>query len=131
VKYIAENRYDHLVVSIDENNIGRIIHQIVGNSVKYTTQGIVRAHYEYIGGRLIIVIEDTGEGIPADKLPHIFERFNDTSNMESTGLGLPICKELATQLGGTIDVSSEQGKGTLVWISIPCEASLIEHKKEN
>ena len=131
VKYIAENQYDHLVVSIDETNIGRIIHQIVGNSVKYTTQGIVRAHYEYIGGRLIIVIEDTGEGIPADKLPHIFERFNDTSNMESTGLGLPICKELATQLGGTIDVSSEQGKGTLVWISIPCEASLIEHKKEN
>jgi PAS domain S-box-containing protein len=132
VKYIVENQYNHLVVNIDETNIGRIIHQIIENSVNYTTQGYVRAHYEYIGGRLIIVVEDTGKGIPADKLPHIFERFSDTSaNMQGTGLGLPICKELVTQLGGTIDVSSEVEKGTLVWVLIPCEASLIEHKKEN
>ena len=132
VKYVAENQYEHLVVCIDENNIGRVIYQIISNSVKYTTQGYVRAHYEYIGGRLIIFIEDSGEGIPAEKLPHIFDRFNESSpNMESTGLGLPICKELVTQLGGTIDVSSERGKGTIVWITIPCEARAIEHKTEN
>lgn len=132
VKYTAENQYEHLVVNIDENNIGRIIHQIIENSVKYTSEGHVHARYEYIGGRLIIVIEDTGEGIPPEKLPHIFDRFNDASeNKDGTGLGLPICKELVTQLGGSIDVSSERGKGTLVWITIPCEASLIEHKKEN
>lgn len=131
VKYIAENQYDKLVVNIDENNVGRIMTQIIENSVKYTMLGTVRARYEYIGGRLIIVVEDTGEGIPADKLPHIFERFNDTSSdMRGTGLGLPICYELATQLGGTIEVNSERGKGTMVWITIPCEASVVEHKKE-
>lgn len=131
VNYIAENQYEKLVVNIDENNVGRIMTQIIENSVKYTVLGTVRARYEYIGGRLIIVIEDTGEGIPADKLPHIFERFNDTSaDMRGTGLGLPICYELATQLGGTIEVNSERGNGTTVWIIIPCEASVIEHKKE-
>ena len=131
VNYIAENQYEKLVVNIDENNVGRIMTQIIENSVKYTVLGTVRARYEYIGGRLIIVVEDTGEGIPADKLPHIFERFNDTSaDMRGTGLGLPICYELAAQLGGTIEVNSERGKGTTVWIIIPCEASVVEHKKE-
>ena len=131
VKYIAENQYEKLVVNIDETNVGRIMQQIIENAVKYTKLGTVRARYEYIAGRLIIVVEDTGEGIPADKLPHIFERFNDAAdNMEGTGLGLPICKELATQLGGTIDVNSERGKGTTVWIIIPCEATVIEHKKD-
>ena len=50
--------------------------------------------------------------------------------MRGTGLGLPICYELAAQLGGTIEVNSERGKGTTVWIIIPCEASVVEHKKE-
>ena len=131
VKYVVENQYEKLVVKIDETNVGRIIQQVIENSVKYTKLGTVRARYEYIGGRLIIVIEDTGEGIAADKLPHIFERFNDSlDNMEGTGLGLPICKELVTQLGGTIDVNSERGKGTSVWVTIPCEAIAIEHKKD-
>lgn len=131
VKYIAENQYERLVVNIDETNVGRIMQQVIENAVKYTVQGTVRARYEYIGGKLIIVIEDTGEGIEADKLPHIFERFNASlDNMGGTGLGLPICKELVTQLGGTIDVNSERGKGTSVWITIPCEATIIEHKKD-
>ncbi len=132
VKYVVENQYNQLIVNIDDTNIGRIINQVVSNAVKHTMTGTVRCRYEYIGGKLIIVVEDTGTGIAPDKLEHIFERFNTSSNVSQggTGLGLPICRELATQLGGTIDISSEAGKGTSVWITIPCEAISIEHKAE-
>ena len=131
VKYVVENNYEHLVVNIDDANLGRIIRQILENAVEHTTHGSVRARYDYIGGKLVIGVSDTGEGIPQQKLEHIFERFN-TSNEQSkgTGLGLPICMELATQLGGTIDISSEVGKGTSVWVTIPCEATLVERKTD-
>jgi len=130
VKYVVENKYDKLVVNIDDANVGRIIQQIIVNAVEHTDHGMVRALYEYMGGKLIIAINDTGSGISPDMLEHIFERFNTSSDrMQGTGLGLPICKELVTQLGGTIDINSEQGKGTAVWITLPCEASVIEHKK--
>ena len=128
VRYVVESPYNQLVVSIDVTNVGRVIGQLVSNAVEHTYKGFVRARYEYVGGNLIIVVEDSGEGIPADKLPHVFDRFNGTSDKESTGLGLPISKELVTQLGGTIEVRSEEGKGTSVWVTLPCNAIAIEHK---
>ena len=132
VKYVTENQYSKLVVNIDDANIGRIIQQVISNAAEHTTQGTVRARYEYIGNRLIISIDDTGEGIAPNKLEHIFERFNTsaTSSRGGTGLGMPICQELITQLGGTIEINSELGKGTSVWITLPCEAITIEHKIE-
>jgi len=131
VDYVVENNYDKLVVNIDDANVGRVIQQIVDNAACYTEQGSVRARYEYIGGKLLIAISDTGSGIEANKLDHIFERFNTSQmNGQSTGLGLPICKEIVSQLGGTIDINSEVGKGTNVWITIPCEAIEIELKKQ-
>ena len=129
VNYVAENKYDKLIVKIDDANVGRILQQVIQNATKLTTHGTVRARYEYIGGKLIIAVDDTGPGINPKKLEHIFERFNTPGNNDhGTGLGLPICKELVTQLGGTIDINSEVGKGTTVWITLPCEASEIEHK---
>jgi signal transduction histidine kinase len=129
VNYVAENKYNKLIVNIDDANVGRILQQVIQNATKLTTHGTVRAHYEYIGGKLIIAVDDTGPGISPKKLEHIFERFNTPGNNDhGTGLGLPICKELVTQLGGTIDINSEVGKGTTVWITLPCEASEIEHK---
>ena len=130
VEYIVESQYEHLVLNIDDTNIGRIIEQLVRNSVYHTTHGRVRVRYEHIAGKLIIGVDDTGEGIAPNVLEHIFERFNTTSEKtNSTGLGLPICKELVTQMGGTIDITSQVGKGTTVWISIPCEAISLERKR--
>lgn len=131
VRYYTENPYELLMVNIDDANVGRIIQQVVGNAVEHTTHGSVRARYEYIGGKLIISIDDTGSGIDSDTLKHVFERFNTSANRKKgTGLGLPICKELVTQLGGTIDINSEVGTGTSVWVTIPCEATAIVHKKD-
>jgi signal transduction histidine kinase/ABC-type amino acid transport substrate-binding protein len=131
VRFVVENHYKKLDLLIDDANIGRIIQQVVENALEHTTEGSVKARYEYIGGKLVVDISDTGTGISQEKMKHLFERFSSTgSNTQGTGLGLPICKELAAMLGGTIDVNSEEGIGTRVWITIPCKALSIVHKKE-
>ena len=129
VKYVVENPYEQLIVNIDDANIGRIIEQIASNSAQYTQSGMVRARYDYIGGKLMIAIDDTGNGMSADKLKSIYERFNSGNHM-GTGLGLPICKQLVEQMGGSIDISSETGKGTTVWITLPCEAISMIRKRQ-
>lgn len=130
VTYTVENHYEQLVVNIDDINVGRIIEQVVKNAAEHTESGTVRARYEHIGGKLMVIVDDTGPGINPSVLEHIFERFNTTTIKDHrTGLGMPICKELATQMGGTIEVTSEMGKGTTVWLAIPCEAIVAERKK--
>ena len=131
VKLVIESHYDQLEVCIDDANLGRIIEQVMKNAVEHTNEGAIHARYDYIGGKLVISIDDTGSGIDAETLEHAFDRFNLSSGKShSTGLGLPICKELASLLGGTIDIASEVGKGTTVWITVPCEATTITRKKE-
>ena len=129
VRYITNNHYEQLVVNIDDANLGLIINQLTANAAQHTTSGIVRARYDYFDGKLIIIIEDSGCGMSKDALTHIYERFNSSSS-RGTGLGLPICKELAEQMGGHIDISSKVGKGTTIWVVMPCEATAIEHKIE-
>jgi signal transduction histidine kinase len=75
----------------------------------------------------MILVDDTGDGMNKDTLNNIYERFN-SSNHHGTGLGIPICKELLEQMDGSIEISSEEGKGTTVWIIIPCKAYDIVRK---
>lgn len=76
----------------------------------------------------MLTVEDTGTGIPPEELEHIFERFVSGFS-HGSGLGLPICKELMEQMGGTIEISSEVGLGTTVWLTLPCQATIIKRKK--
>lgn len=127
VSYIVERRYESLIIEIDDINVGRIIEQITENAAQHTEKGMVRARYEYANGKLMIVVEDTGSGMSEETLRRIYERFASAGN-RGTGLGLPICKELATQLGGNIEISSREGQGTTVWITIPCRMVSVELK---
>ena len=129
VHYIASNYYEQLVINIDDANLGRIIEQVAINAAQHTDQGTVRARYDYIDGRLIVAIEDTGCGISEEAMKTVYERFS-TGNKNGTGLGLPISKELAEQMGGHIDINSQPGRGTTVWIIIPCEMTVMERKRE-
>ena len=63
---------------------------------------------------------------------HIFERFarNELVNQHATGLDMPIIKEIIEQMGGTLEIQSEPGKGNTVYIIIPCEMSSMEKKIE-
>jgi signal transduction histidine kinase/ABC-type amino acid transport substrate-binding protein len=118
VNYVAENDYEHLIVEIDETNVRRVLEQIINNAIQHTQKGYVRARYDYMGGKLMIAVEDTGSGISAERLKSVFERFATSGS--GTGLGLPICKELVEQMGGTIQIESEEDEGTTVWITLPC-----------
>lgn len=127
VEYLVDNPYNKLVVDIDIQNIGIIIDRLLAISAQHTTSGLVRARYDYTGEGLVMAFMDTGSGIPNDKLEHIFERFNG-SNDQDTGLGLAICHELTRQMGGKITIKSEEDKGTMTWVTIPCQCSDIERK---
>jgi signal transduction histidine kinase len=133
VRYVIENRYDQLTVEIDDTNIGHLIEQLTANAAQHTHKGIVRARYDYMNGQLVIVIEDTGVGMSEEFIKHIYELFSNgirQGSHKGTGLGLPICKALVNQMGGSIDISSKEGKGTMVCLTIPAKATVIERKNE-
>ena len=125
--YIVENPYEQLTVDIDAENLGHVIEQVTCNAAQHTKRGTVRARYDYIGRRLIISVDDTGEGIPEAELTRIQEVQGGAHNTK--GLGLAITKELVSQMGGTFEISSEEGSGTTIYIMIPCHASVIKRKK--
>ena len=129
VEYLVENPYEQLVVEIDALNVNNILDQIILNACQHTHKGSVHARIDYIGDRLVIAVEDTGEGIREEMLPNIFERFA-TGASTGSGLGLSICHELVQQMGGSINIKSKIGKGTTVWFSIPCKATEVVRNKK-
>lgn len=110
-------------VSVSEKILARALINIIENSLKYTPSGgsiLVRAIKENTHARIDII--DTGEGIPAEELPHIFDRFyrgKSNSSDTGTGLGLALVRESIEQWNGSVSVQSELGKGTTVTITIP------------
>ena len=97
------------------------------NAAQHTTSGYVRTSFDYNGEDLSVAVQDTGCGIPADQLDNIFGRFVST-NSNSSGLGLAICQEVVKLMGGKMRLKSEVGKGTVVWIIIPCSARELVRK---
>ena len=124
--------YNKLVVDIDGSHVSMIIQRLCNLSCLMTTHGSITASYEYHRGELTIRIEDTGSGFTEEVAPHIFDHNftrNASGELIGSGLDLPIAQLLTKQMGGTIEIQSDYGKGTSVWVSIPCTASEIEKKR--
>ena len=126
VEYIVRNPYKRMIVEVDDSHLSMVIDKIITNAVQHTTKGMVEVRYDYMGDQLLISVEDTGSGIPKEAVKHIFERFV-TGTTTGAGLGLSICHELIEYMGGKIQLKSEEGKGTTVWITLPCK--LIEMER--
>ena len=126
VEYIVRNPYKRMIVEVDDSHLSMVIDKIITNAVQHTTKGMVEVRYDYMGDQLLISVEDTGSGIPKKAVKHIFERFVTGANT-GAGLGLSICHELIEYMGGKIQLKSEEGKGTTVWITLPCK--LIEMER--
>ena len=111
----------------DPNKLSQIVINILKNASKFTNKGGVSITYseQQIGNqlKLKIRVEDTGIGIPKNKIQTVFSRFSQIESSlekqhEGSGLGLAICKELATLLGGNISVKSTLGQGSKFEISV-------------
>ena len=133
VQPVIVQPYNSLVVDIDGNHVAMIIQRLCNLACMLTTRGSITASYEYHRGELTIRLEDTGMGFAAEVIPHIFEHFTRRvgGGLIGSGLDLPIVQLLAKQMGGSIEIQSDYGKGTSAWVSIPCTASVIERKREN
>lgn len=112
-------------VYADKDGIERVVLNILTNSIKYTKEGgRIKIYVGFVYNDAYIKVIDNGQGIPEVDLSRIFERFYRvdkarTREMGGTGLGLSIAKEILDRNNGSIDIKSEQGKGTEVVIRIP------------
>lgn len=114
---------DHadLIVMTDAEKLERIIGNLLSNALKFTSSGSVSLDYGKEGAFFFITVHDTGKGIPADQLTHIFNRFYraDASVTDGLGLGLSIVKELVEVMRGRVEVVSTVGEGTTATVFLP------------
>ncbi|MFL6253645.1 MAG: sensor histidine kinase, partial [Pyrinomonadaceae bacterium] len=111
-------------VRADARRLEQMLLNLVENAIKFSRKGAaVRVRHER-GARDLVIVEDTGEGIPAEHLPRIFERFYRVDrarsrDMGGTGLGLAIVKHLVRAHGGEVSVRSTLNEGTTFTIELP------------
>jgi signal transduction histidine kinase/DNA-binding response OmpR family regulator len=110
----------------DEAKVSQILRNFISNALKFTERGEVRvsADYDAHSGMVKFSVADTGIGIAPGDQERIFEEFSQVQNplqarVKGTGLGLPLCRRLATLLGGSIGVSSERGIGSTFTATLP------------
>jgi signal transduction histidine kinase len=107
----------------DEARLRQIVINLLSNALKFTEAGEVRIRAVKEGAYLVVVVSDTGTGIPADALNAIFEEFWQVEGVgkqhQGTGLGLPITKGWTELLGGTIGVESTVGQGSTFTVRLP------------
>jgi len=112
----------------DQQLISRLLLNLCDNALKYTEQGEIELSLQQAGENVEFVLRDTGVGIPKEDLPRIFDRFYRvdkarTSSTGGSGLGLAICKWIVNAHGGSMQISSEVEKGTLVRVTLPLNSS--------
>lgn len=159
VRQVAEEVMDLLIYRVKDKNLGigcvvdtaipdkllgdpsrirQILLNLVGNAIKFTQQGHIKISISALSETqdsigMKIQVEDTGMGIPPNKLDKLFKAFSQvdastTRQFGGTGLGLAISKKLAELMGGEIGVTSEIGSGSTFWFSIKCKKDLESSK---
>ena len=114
------------MAEFDKDKAMQVFNNLLTNAIKFTSKGIIRMGYECCEGGLRCFVADSGIGIAKENLPKVFTRFEKVDSFtQGTGLGLAICKAIVDNLGGKIEIESELGKGTTVWVWVPCRAEVI------
>lgn len=125
--------HDSDMFSYDKRIVQSIVSKLLDNAFKFTAEGFVEIIYGFApdSDTLNIIVRDSGVGIPNDKKDFIFKEFSgiDTSNSRSydgTGLGLAICKKYLDLLGGSIEVQSHAGHGSMFHVQIPAKRVVVD-----
>lgn len=135
---LAEQQQIHLLFDtelktlparFDAEKLERVFYNLLSNALKFTTahgKVAVTVGYEASSHEAVVTVQDTGCGIAADDLPHLFDRFyqadaSSTRSHDGTGIGLGLAKELVLLHGGSIDVASQPGFGTAFIVRLPAK----------
>lgn len=118
-----------LLTRFDGDKWEKMLTNLLSNALKFTPPGgtvAVRFQYDTAAAELTLDVVDSGQGIPADRVTHVFDRFyqgddSDTRRGEGTGIGLALTKELVQLHGGQIRLTTVEGKGTTVQICVPVQ----------
>ena len=127
------SQLEHSIVIADPTRVRQILNNLVSNAIKFTLEGEIKVtailkKLDSKNAKLIVKIEDSGIGIPEDKIPLLFDSFSQvdkstTREFGGTGLGLAIVKKLCTLMDGDIKVTSKLNVGSCFEFSIPVELS--------
>jgi CheY-like chemotaxis protein len=120
-------------INTDREKVYAVLTNLVKNAIKFTEKGTIEFGYHIKGNFLEFYVKDSGIGVPKDRQEAIFERFiqadiDDKMARQGAGLGLSISKAYVEMLGGKLWVEGEEGKGSLFYFTLPCDA---ETKGEN
>jgi two-component system, sensor histidine kinase and response regulator len=110
----------------DRTGVAMLVDNIVGNAIKYNRRGgMVMVSTALDGGDAVVTVQDDGIGIREQDRPYVFDEFFRAADrtVPGTGLGLPICRKIVSELGGTISLESEEGVGSTFTVRLPACAA--------
>ncbi|MBV8714743.1 MAG: HAMP domain-containing histidine kinase [Chloroflexi bacterium] len=115
----------------DHDRIQQVIHNLLNNAMKFTSEGTIRLHAGVQGDELWIEVSDTGVGIAAQDQERVFEKFQQvgdtlTGKPKGTGLGLTICRDIVAHHGGRLMLDSQPGRGSRFSIVLPVPPAVTE-----
>ena len=111
---------DDFTLTTNENMLRRILACLMDNAVKYTEKGTITLKAQQENDQLKLTVTDTGNGIPTEEAEHIFDRFVKLDNFkEGIGLGLPLSRRLAEQLGGKVELDTTYTDGAQFIVTLP------------
>ncbi len=130
ISFLVTNNIEDVIVA-DKNVVGTVLHNLIGNAIKYSRRGdTIMIAADIQEGDVIITVEDQGVGIPKEKLKRLFNIAHvkstpGTEQEQGTGLGLVICKDMMGKMGGSIEAESEPGMGSRFTLRFPWETEAV------
>ncbi|MEM7346029.1 MAG: PAS domain S-box protein, partial [Chloroflexota bacterium] len=122
IEFVYEPSSYLVAVKGDEKRLRQVLINLLGNAVKFTSQGQVTLKVGYQGEKIRFQVDDTGVGIESDQIEEIFSPFRQVvqadEQIEGTGLGLPISQRLVSMMGGTLQIKSVSGQGSSFWFDL-------------
>ena len=119
------------MVETDGDKLKHILQNLIDNAIKFTEEGeiVVSASYDHPREELSLIVADTGTGIAAENIPHLFEMFSQCDSSETrlhggAGIGLYIVKNLTERLRGRVEVASKPGRGSTFTVTIPAKRKM-------
>ncbi len=124
VELVFEDSSDLPALHTDEGKVSQILRNLISNALKFTPRGQVVISARMVEDQVLFTVADTGIGIPREHHETIFREFSQIENPlqdrhRGTGLGLPLCRNLAMLLGGRLWLESEEGQGSTFYVQIP------------